>query len=650
MIKKQGITVTVMVVTIVILAILAGTITVSMYSTINYSRLSTWANEIMYIQDIVSEKLAEVSMTEFTTDIIDMNTAKLSNQDVVEQFFGETIESASVIQLYKLDLAKLGVTNLNYGKQKTELDIYAISEQTGKVYYVQGIEIDNKIYYTLTETLKNRFDLSNKTSNLTSIVFAPNILGYTSEPISVTVKVPSGFSNINITTSNDEIAIGSQTLKENTYEYIVNTNNVIGNYTVTVSYNDGVQDLVSKYEVKGYDATKPVIQDLSRANFVYKESESKETFYVVGLTATDESKIKIFKYEIGNILEANAKEYFKNKGKTIVDGKINLDGTSTTYTLYAEDMAGNYSVYVFDRTNFVSTSGWVKQGFTVTNGKQTLQIGDMIEYDETLGGTRTVPKNLKWKVLGADEEGNLLIVATANIKTIRIGYETTMTTAEEKLQEAMNDWLTYEQQLDGICEPYSYGYGAIGKARSINVDDVNKITGYSPIGNAQGKMTEYGNEVTYSWEGAKIKAVGTNGVTKTTTTDKTQFIYYNKENNTYTKILKGEDVIPIGTLKHTCYNYDATTLTTISQTENEKAYNTLFGMNVYYLLASRWIYTGESFAGYGIFSVGPTAVGHSFMFYESGGSPLGWDNNVRPVVTLSKQIVFSGDSTNGWTY
>ena len=123
-----------------------------------------------------------------------------------------------------------------------------------------------------------------------------------------------------------------------------------------------------------------------------------------------------------------------------------------------------------------SKAKWIQNGLIVTNGTQTLEVGDIVNYDETKGGTISVEKDVTWKVLGADDEGNLLIMSAADVKTGHIlGDE-----AGSDLEEAQNDWLNGAAELDGICEAYGYGEGAVGKARSITVEDVNKVTGYDP--------------------------------------------------------------------------------------------------------------------------------------------------------------------------
>ena len=350
MVKKQGITVTVMVITVIILTILAGTITFSIYSTVNYSNLSSWANEIMYVQDVVDEELNSSSIIDYTLENIAINTSLLTQEAIQEQFVGETIEADNIVVLRVLDLEKLRITDTKYGNLTTKSDVYAVSEDTGRVYYVAGITVDGNTYYSTTNSLKNRFGLTVTSNNLTSVVFVPSKLGHTNSPVSLIIKVPSTYNNIVISTSNDEIDISSQSVEDNIYVYNINDNLVVGNYTVTVSYNDGMQTLTSKYEVNGYDVTAPVIAELTTENFVYKQTDTTVLDYLVDLKATDESGIRVMKYAIGMIDEEDVQEYFRKNGNVITDERINLDRTADIYTIYAEDNAGNFSTLVFDKT------------------------------------------------------------------------------------------------------------------------------------------------------------------------------------------------------------------------------------------------------------------------------------------------------------
>ena len=646
MIKKQGITITMLVITIIILVILAGTITFSVYSTLDYSRLSTWANEMMYIQDIVDEKLNTSSILLDTMDTVNINVSSLDATQKEEQFSGETITVGNLVELYMLDLSKLGITDTMYGKQNTQLDVYALSMDTGRVYYAQGFEVEDRVYYTLTAGLKQRFELTS-TANLNSVVFMPNKIGYTNEAVKVTIKVPQAFSNVAISTSNTEIQLGSQNVEGSLYTYVVNTTNVLGNYTITVSYNDGVQTKTASYIVSGYDVKKPVIQPITRDNWAYKETDKVKTEYIVDITATDESGIKKLKYASEKIEEKDAKEYFKTNGNNIIDGKINLNKNLDVYTIYAEDYAGNF---VITTVNVTKLKGWIKDGFTVVKGGDVLQIGDTINYTAT--GTAY---NGGWKVLGADEKGNLLIVSATNVKeNHRLGYESTMTTDEEKLSESIKDMETGVAQLNAVCEPYGYGKGVVGIARSITPEDVNGVTGYNPEIEqyGKGKLYQYGNEIMYKYNGTAnpvYESVVESG-TLSDIHDK-GFYYYNGEKvvhvNDLTSGMSGNVFV---TLTSNSYYYAASILTTISSTDNAKAYSMIFeNDSIKYWLASMCIDLNTTRGDFGPYMV-ENGYLRGYSMFDSCGNAYYGEFGIRAVVTLSYDINLTGSSETGWSY
>ena len=77
MIKKQGITVTLLVITIIILTILAGTVIISSFSSLSYSNLSAWVNEITYIQDVIDEAANISGLTDYLEGNVIINMLKV---------------------------------------------------------------------------------------------------------------------------------------------------------------------------------------------------------------------------------------------------------------------------------------------------------------------------------------------------------------------------------------------------------------------------------------------------------------------------------------------------------------------------------------------------------------------------------------------
>ena len=302
---------------------------------------------------------------------------------------------------------------------------------------------------------------------------------------------------------------------------------------------------------------------------------------------------------------------------------------------------------------------WVKDGFTVVKGDKVLKIGELVDYDETAGKANTGLTNVQWKVLGADDEGNLLIMSASDVKSSHLLGDDT----GSDLEEAQNDWLNGAAELDGICEPYGYGEGAVGKARSITVEDVNKVTGYDPEtasnGNpyGSGQLYQYGNVVEYEYNGT-TKPAYTSVVTgdepkALTGTHSNGFYYYNEETKEFahiTDLTTGTNGNVFAKLTSNYYYYYAPDLTTISSTDNAEAYQMIFGNDdTYYWLASPDVNTNTYYANFGMRYVDHGDVDASTLWISDGNTSY-LENGVRAVVTLSSDVQFTEYTANGWSY
>ena len=279
-------------------------------------------------------------------------------------------------------------------------------------------------------------------------------------------------------------------------------------------------------------------------------------------------------------------------------------------------------------TNGVEVAnGWIQDGLTVKRGDDVLNIGADFDYDETGEGT----KDVAWKVLGA-ENGELLIMSTSDI----VSSHPLGVPDGDNINEAVNDYLNGVAELDALCEPYGKGENATG-ARSIRVEDVNKITGYNPetAKYEKGYIYEYGNEVTYSYAGeGKIKYYS-----KVTAPEKevscSTFYYLDATN----KLVEADLATGTGIitkLKSDYYLYYATDLETIEY--GSDAYTMLFGEDdIYYWLASPSVSTSTYFAHFcmryvvnGKVSGGNLWGSHDYTVCRKSG--------VRAVVSLASNI------------
>ena len=228
-----------------------------------------------------------------------------------------------------------------------------------------------------------------------------------------------------------------------------------------------------------------------------------------------------------------------------------------------------------------------------------------------------------------------------------------------------NGYLYAIEELDAISSIYAQGRGAIS-GRSINVEDINKITKYNPdiAKYGEGKRYEYGNKVTYYWGGLwgsegkfpyfKYKEGNTETIQMMDSNHKDGFYYFENKtlkkspfSTTSTNTDEGREEIV--TLINDKYQYYFTTLTERTGdeekglSENSLEYSLLSGN---YWLANYYTDTSSKYdVWYGLKTVGQVGslqygVKSDNYLYNSQGKSYsqGASTMIRPVVILSDKV------------
>ena len=263
---------------------------------------------------------------------------------------------------------------------------------------------------------------------------------------------------------------------------------------------------------------------------------------------------------------------------------------------------------------------WTQDKITVTNGITTYEVGDDYSYDcgvsSYTGG---------WGILGA-ENGKLLIMSTADIGTLELSGK-----------EGYNTGVT---QLDNMCKPYGTN------ARSIKVEDINRVTGYDPNNTGDGKKfyvgqwLEYGSSVTYT---ASKTTNNTNGLTYTGGLSNGKYEHVDG------RIIGSNGVTSI-TETSTYYYYYPYSLTTSNATTGtcngiqttSKAYELIFGTYAntravkgnYYWLESSCVYAYYNYSEFGLRIVDAYGRVNHFNLWRSNGDTESPSLGVRAVVSL----------------
>ncbi len=333
----------------------------------------------------------------------------------------------------------------------------------------------------------------------------------------------------------------------------------------------------------------------------------------------------------------------------------------------------------------------------ITDGTTEIKIGDYVNYDPTNGGAITdtdtenginysykspagtvnsdtgedgtmnrgngyrdqyfsVATNTNgWRVLGIDEDTDEILLISADIVgPVSGGFED-----GGQYYFFLRGQTGYQygvDELKAICAIYGKGKGASG-ARSIDVDDINKITGYDPNNTGNGKpyedgqLWEYGNQVTYTNNGSSIGYSGINEISSQTS-PYNSFRYYDERNELWKTLANGDNT----TLRNTEYSYYPNTLTTsesgttagieTSSTEYEMLFSRTSSGQEYWL-ASPYIGTDEGNVGFGL-RVVSGYVDYNFLFfsYDYLCTILTY-YGVRPVVSLESDIsITEGEGTS----
>lgn len=402
--SKKGISSVSLAITVVVLLILVTSISVSLTYSINNAKKMVFAKEIYNIQSIVTEYIEKENVLPAKEAV----QVKISDTILVDD--EEIKNSEGEVLLNVLDLAELGIKNTTYGNgvlgesdlEKAE-DVYAVSQVTGRVYYIAGFEMNNKKYYTLTDELLNMID-KKQVLNIgeSTILFIPDILGWTNQGVTVKVRVPDEYTIDSVTTDNTNIERIEETIDGVKY-WSINKAKVAQSYTVTVKYTKNDTSQTISYTTKFDNVAPTISKDTSIANTAKS---------IRGLNAKDdESGIKHFKYVEGVVEnDYNAATYMNEFGKKIKSGSLKAKQRAI-YTLYAEDKAGNYRLIHVDsegeRAYFTIENDTGTNEFILNNAYELSLLNYRIYGNSIQNGTPSVDAPVEIESVG-DKTVNLL--------------------------------------------------------------------------------------------------------------------------------------------------------------------------------------------------------------------------------------------------
>lgn len=362
---KKGITLAVLSVVILIMVIFTTAVATTGSMALNNSKKLKFAAEIALVQEMVDEYVSEQNGEYPVRASFEVNLSNVTTNSITQ--FDNEPKNSNSITLYEIDFSLMGKADLVYGTKKhgDAKDVYAVSQETGIVYYIKGVKVSKITYYTLTNDLKELIGYTENTNGITKdgIVFNTSNNAWTNQGISSTIKIPttSGFTDITVYLQKNDGTATTVAVAETTNGYdVYQINAVAENYSVLVEYLKDSKYTSQTFSVTNYDNVAPTITVKETKDMVNDNSGVNQTY--ISLDIIDElSGIKVAKYETENIAHENAKQYFTNNGLSVSNNTIIVPGEVQYVTVYVEDKAGNYTTRLVEvvTTNDYSRNGLV---------------------------------------------------------------------------------------------------------------------------------------------------------------------------------------------------------------------------------------------------------------------------------------------------
>ena len=298
---------------------------------------------------------------------------------------------------------------------------------------------------------------------------------------------------------------------------------------------------------------------------------------------------------------------------------------STSIYQIANEKAGKTLVEMYNQAqkdNCTNSDGSCKKA-------EHLHIGDYVNYnplnfkegtvdvDKTASSstdengcsdqTFSINDDTKWRVLGKDDNGQILIVSADPVKK-----DMGDTNNPYFYLYGAKGYINAEKELEKISKIYGHGVGATG-ARSLKIEDVNKICG----------VTVGSNGLTPA-----VDVVGNFGTTKSYTdqyASPEDYLAGKRSNFSKTSNVYG-------------YKGNNSLLKTAT---NTRAYETIFFKNQtkkWNWLASRSVLVDSGYARFCVGFVGDGGAGVGSGVFRSNGSQDDHGFAVRPVVSLKSDV------------
>lgn len=139
---KKGITVSILVITVALMAILITTATVIGTKSIQTASYEEFLSKIQRVSNSVNKYVVDNKTLPTTLEVVAKEGLTQALKDEL------TRNNDMTNNLFVIDMTKIRVESVNIGKGTVEnLDVFIVAENTNNVYYLKGIEYKGNTYY-----------------------------------------------------------------------------------------------------------------------------------------------------------------------------------------------------------------------------------------------------------------------------------------------------------------------------------------------------------------------------------------------------------------------------------------------------------------------------------------------------------------------
>lgn len=376
---KRGISLVILVIAIIVISIITGMIISGTDNVLKEANKDEFVVEISTIEEKIEEYYLLVGSlpvragVQYTAEqVID----KLVDTEKQKVLTTEIITNNDEDNMFLVvDLGLMGIQTNERGKSQDTTDIFVVASNTLNVYYLNGVEYDNIMRFSLatlvtkndvvsvekptgeTVNLNNELNIQKDTNIWTNTIklIIKNDLGQNeSLKYSIGGATSKNVADSNVISINSENMTGEEKSTFSTNKQVVIDRIVSEEIIETVTVNISNLDIIS-----------PTVGELELID------TTNEAYNIIKINSADEgdSGVKCLYYDYDTVIIDNTStNYYSDKsevtessliqfGRTVNDGRIKLDKNVKSIVVIAVDNAGNTSTittYTIDDTYVIS--------------------------------------------------------------------------------------------------------------------------------------------------------------------------------------------------------------------------------------------------------------------------------------------------------